>query len=158
MYGTIMIDHATIPHRDCNTTALISGQPTPELDLSKDAWNNAYQVVQNGSSQLEITSLGPDATADTADDLDQVVDVTPIRRAQTLTELLTVNSAITSYNAENLPATPLSTTYSTLLSELVTAGYLPSGTTRFDADGWGDAYVLDPPASSPPVAVESTNI
>jgi general secretion pathway protein G len=138
--------------------ALLAGQPSTTTSLSKDAWNRDYVVSLSGVSELTLTSLGPDGVLGSADDLVQVVDVTPVRRARSVAELKTVNTAITAWNAVNLPATPLSTSYPTLLSTLAANGYLPAGTTAFDTDGWGDPYDADPPGVSPVVAVNSSHL
>jgi len=138
--------------------ALLASQPSASTSLAKDAWNRNYVVVPVGSSALTIISLGQDGLRGTADDLTQSVDVTPIRRAATLAELRTINTAITAWNSLNLPAAPLAADYTALLSQLVSGGYLPAGTSSFDSDAWGDAYEPDPPSATPVVAVTSTHL
>ncbi len=138
--------------------ALLASQPSTTASLALDAWNRAYVVTTSGGSALTMRSLGPDGVQGTGDDLLQSVDVTPIRRAATLTELRTINTAIAAWNAVNMPASPLPANYASLLSQLVGNGYLPAGTGAYDADAWGDAYVEDPAGASPVVAVRSTHL
>jgi general secretion pathway protein G len=135
--------------------AMLASQPSTTASLARDAWNRDYVVTTSGVSALTILSLGQDGAQGTADDLSQSLDVTPIRRAATLAELRTVNTAITAWNAINLPLAPLSSDYAALLGQLVGGGYLPGGSGTWDTDGWGDAYVSDPPGATPVVAVTS---
>ncbi len=137
--------------------AILSANGSTVTSLSLDAWNRSYAVAVTGPSTLTVSSLGPDGVP-SADDLVQLVDVTPVRRAQTLDELRTVNGAIQAWNAVNLPDYPLPPDYPALLSALVGGGYLPAGSTAWDADGWGSAYVPDPPSASPVAAVASPNL
>lgn len=140
------------------TPAISSGAPE-DTGLATDAWGRDYEVTVVNASRLEIRSLGPDAEASTRDDLVQPVDVTPIRRAETLDELATLNAAIAAYNATHLPEFPLSSvSHAARVSSLEAGGYLPGGTSRYDDDGWGDAYVADPLGRSPVVAVTSIHL
>ncbi len=129
-----------------------------DVGLEKDAWGENYIVKILGPSRIEIRSGGSDGSDTRTDDIIQYVDVTPVRRAWTLTELAIINDAISAYNATHLPDAPLPTNYASLLAKLEGGGYLPGGTTRFEADGWGEVYVADPVGSTPVVAVTSTSL
>jgi prepilin-type N-terminal cleavage/methylation domain-containing protein len=126
-------------------------------DSLTDAWARSFLFDAPSTSVLRIVSAGEDGTFDTEADIEVSLDVTPIRRAQTLLELKTINQAITLYNGVNLPDNPLSTSYSKILSDLALAGLLPSGA-GFETDGWGDAYVSDPAGKTPVVRVGSIHL
>jgi len=138
--------------------AILSASASTTSSLAMDAWNRNYAVSVTGASTLTVTSLGPNGATGGGDDIVQLVDVTPVRRTQTMNELHTINLAIQAYNSTHLPATPLPGNYPALLSALVTGGYLPGGTSTWDTDGWGAAYAPDPPGGSPVVAVASPNV
>ncbi len=121
-----------------------------------DAWSRAYRF-SGGGSQLAITSAGVSGAFDDGDDLSILVDVTPIRRQETLETLRIVNQAIQAYNSAWLSSDPLPATYPGALSKLVSKGYLPA-TTPFAEDGWGDALQPDPPSLTPVVRVRSSNV
>lgn len=138
--------------------ATLSAHASSSTSLEQDAWSRDYVVSLAGASSLTVSSRGPDGVAGNADDIAQVLDVTPVRRAQTLAELRTINTAVSAWNAANLPLAPLSTDWPTALASLVAGGYLPAGTSAYDADGWGAPYQADPPGASPVVAVTSPNL
>ncbi len=126
-------------------------------DIQVDAWTRAYRFTAKSASVLEIASAGEDGQFGDAADIAFTVDVTPVRREKTLAQLATVNSAITLYNRDYLPTTPLSTTYKTLLARLVASKYLPS-TAPYLVDGWGTAFQANPKGKTPVVAVASPNV
>ncbi len=126
-------------------------------DYDMDAWRQAYQFATVGDSKLEIASSGGDGAFGDENDLEVELDATPIRREVTLDQLDTINQAIALYNARHLPDEPLPTTYGALLDVLVAQALLPDGT-PYAADGWGDAFVADPPGKSPVVRVASTHL
>lgn len=101
-----------------------------------------------GASALEVSG----------DDLAVVIDVTPIRRRQTLAELSLLDAAVAAYNSGHLPDDPLPTKFGALLEVLSDGGYLPSDTSSWQTDGWGDAYLAKPVGSSPPMGVTSTHL
>ncbi len=138
--------------------AMLSANASTSTSLEQDAWSRDYVVSITGASSLTVTSKGPDGVTGGGDDIAQAVNVTPVRRAQTVAELKTINAAIQAYNAVNLPSSPLPSDYPSILSTLVTGGYMPGGTSTYDADGWGSAYAPDPPAGSPVGAVASPNV
>lgn len=123
---------------------------------SVDAWSQSYTLSASGSV-LTITSPGQGGALGDGNDISMTVDVTPIRREQTLAKLKIVNQAIQKYNDTWLDSDPLPATYSTVLTKLVSKGYLPS-TTPFDSDGWGDPLVPDPAGLSPVVQVTSSHL
>lgn len=98
---------------------------------------------------------GPKAAGD---DLLQIVDVTPVRRRETLTELATLNAAVASWNATQLPKTPLPTDFDKLLGKLSDGGYLPKDSAPWSTDGWGSAYFSTPKGGSPPMGVASAHV
>lgn len=134
------------------------GNVHAEDSLSTDAWGRAYDIKAVGASRLEIRSRGADGKRSTADDVLLVVDVTAQRRARSLAELRRINDAVATWNATRLPDEPLPKTLDAILSKLAGAGLLPSGDTRFERDGWGDAYVVWPQGSSPVMSLNSTNL
>lgn len=138
--------------------ALLATHPRSDLSLSQDAWGRDYLVVLDGDSELSIVSVGPDGKRNTDDDITLVVDVTPVRRKQTLEELAILNAAILAYNKVRLPDAPLRPALKTILDDLQDAGFLPEGTDRFEKDAWGDAYVPDPLGRIPVVAMKSRNM
>ncbi|HED65125.1 MAG TPA: hypothetical protein ENJ09_06160, partial [Planctomycetes bacterium] len=141
------------PYIQAESVDPVSGNPESVVD----AWSTPYAIAAVGSSGFKITSAGEDKTFGTVADISRTLDVTPIRREKTLTVLRTVNQAITQYNALYLPDSPLSTSYGTLLGQLVSTGFLPD-TAPFAVDGWGDALVVDPPGLTPVVQVTSTHL
>lgn len=120
-----------------------------------DAWSQPYKFKVVGSL-LTLTSPGQGGAFGDGNDLEVVLDVTPIRREKTLATLKTVNQAIQLYNAVWQATDPLPASYSSLLTKLVNKGYLPSEP-PFSVDGWGDAFVPDPPSLTPVVQVTSSN-
>lgn len=121
-----------------------------------DGFGTAYRFTRSGV-QLTITSAGPDRTLGNADDLPLVVDATPVLRRRTLERLATVNTAITQYNSVHLATNPLSATWSTAYSRLVSTGFLPLGGPERN-DAWGAPFVADPVGAAPLVRVTSTNL
>jgi len=121
-----------------------------------DAWSQAYSLSSSGSV-LTITSPGLGGTFGDEHDIAITLDVTPIRRDQTLATLEIVNRAIGQYNTSWLATDPLPANYSTILSKLVTKGYLPASE-PFATDGWGDALVPDPVGRTPVVQVGSIHL
>lgn len=123
-----------------------------------DSWNTAYRLTQAGVSTLTVESAGSDRAFNSNDDLSVSVDTTYIRRTITLEELDVINGAILAYNKVYIGTAPLLPSWSSIRSQLVSAGYLPAGDTRYDTDGWGFAYTPDPPGAAPVVRVNSTTL
>jgi prepilin-type N-terminal cleavage/methylation domain-containing protein len=121
-----------------------------------DAWSRPYDFSASGDI-LTISSQGQDAESPSEHDLEIRVDVTPVRRQETIARLETINQAITTYNRLYLPDQPLPASYSAAYSRLVGAGLLPSSS-RYSADGWGDSYLPDPPGATPVVRATSANL
>ena len=136
----------------------MSGSANVEPDVSKDAWNRAYLVEQEGDSVLVVASGGPDRRLGSADDIKMRIDVTPIRRAHTLEELSLINMAVKAYNAKYLPSEPLPNDWSAARGVLEARGYLPQGADYLARDGWGDPYVPDPPGGKPVVRFRSRRV
>ena len=142
----------TGPYLPSTTTDRLSG----DSDWSVDGWSRPYVLSVSGDV-LTVTSAGADGSTATSDDVEIEIDVTHIRREQTLAALELINQAVQLYNGENLPDDPLPTNFTLLLEELVDEDLLPT-TSGFQADAWGDAYVAVPPNQSPVVAIGSVNL
>jgi len=131
-----------------------SGQTSPTVD----EWRSPYAVGLSGSSTCTVTSPGPNKALGNQDDITVTVDVTFIRRRQTLDELAIINSAILSYNKVYLSSEPLLPDWNGIQIQLVNKGYLPAGASDLATDGWGSAYVPDPSGVAPVLKVRSTMI
>jgi len=141
------------PYLSVSTTEPWSGA----TDVQVDAWARPYVFEAKGASLLELKSSGQDGELGDENDIVFSLDVTPVRREETLDQLDTLNRAIGLYNAQYLPDDPLSTKYGTLLTRLVSTGFLPDAG-PYQTDGWGSAFVPDPAGKSPVVAVASVNL
>ena len=128
-----------------------------ETDVTVDAWARSYRSSALSASVLELRSAGEDGSFGDATDLTVEIDVTPVRREETLDRLETINQAITQYNDQYLPRQPLPLSYDALLAKLVSSGCLPA-VQRFALDGWGDTFVPDPSGKSPVVEVTSIHL
>lgn len=124
-------------------------------DVTVDAWARPYRLRTTSASVLELRSAGEDGVFRNASDLTVQLDVTPARRQRTLERLATLNAAIARYNVL-FPDAPLPAAHADRVDDLVAAGLLPAAT-PYLVDGWGDAYVADPPGASPVVAVTSVH-
>ena len=121
-----------------------------------DGFGNDYRLATAGLA-LTLSSDGPDRTAGNADDIDLVVNVTPILRQFTLDELDVINTAIVQYNATYVSTNPLPANWPVALSMLESTGYLPTGS-GYGTDEWSAAYVEVPTGMSPVTAVTSVNV
>ena len=121
-----------------------------------DAFGNDYRLSAAGL-ELTLSSDGPDRTAGNADDIDLVVNVTPILRELTLAELAVINTAIVQYNATYVSTNPLPANWPVALSMLESQGYLPTGS-GYGTDEWGSAYVEVPAGVTPVTEVTSVNV
>ena len=113
-----------------------------------DVWLSGYEFNSVSTTQRQILSYGPNRTDQNGAGDDIVINIDVSRAIAEITrrELLIINNAIATYNADFVFANPLSTTFSTLLGQLQAAGYMPSdavSTTRYSLDGWGQAYVTN---------------
>jgi prepilin-type N-terminal cleavage/methylation domain-containing protein len=130
--------------------------PEGSWDLASDAWSHEYRLANTGDV-LTITSAGPDAALDTRDDVRIHVDFTPLRRAETLAELETIQRAVDQYNDTLGAEAPLAADWSRALSTLVEAGCLHDCEV-YATDAWGNPYVGEPVGQEPLVLVFSTSI
>lgn len=122
-----------------------------------DGWGTEYRIKKSGNV-LTLESAGPDRRFNKqSDNIVVQLDVTRIRREQTLAELQLINQAIYHYNQTYLVSNPLTTNWSSSLNKLVSEGYLPDKE-PFRKDGWGDAYTADPVGGMPVMAVTSPNL
>lgn len=123
-------------------------------DFEADAWKNAYRLTISGDSWT-LESRGPNRAWGGSDDLTVVVNVGGVRRQLTEKRLAVINQAVLSYNAYWLVndagtgrPVPLSDTWSTARTRLISTGFL-SNATEYQTDAWGSAYVrlgsLGPP-------------
>ena len=120
-----------------------------------DAWSRSYDLTVAGDIAT-ITSRAEDGMPGTTDDISIAVNVTYLRRKATLDQLRIINQAVASYNAQNnfSPALPNSS-YTNILSTLVSDGFLPS-TTGYEFDGWGVPF--EPRATTPVVKIQSASL
>ena len=154
--GDLLIDPGTAgwsgPYLPGSFVDGISGLGGYEVD----GWSHEYDLRVSGDV-LTFLSQGSDATFGTDDDISLALDVTSIRRAETLDRLQIINNAIAAYNSEHLIDSPLPANYASIRSKLVGSGALPSAA-MFETDAWGDAFVADPFGASPVVKVASANL
>jgi prepilin-type N-terminal cleavage/methylation domain-containing protein len=123
-----------------------------------DAWSGTYAVALGADgSTWTLTAPARGGQLGDGNDLGVTLDVTPIRRAKTLAQLVILNQAVTQYNAKWMQSDPLPLGYPALLGKLVSRGYLPSEV-GLEIDGWGDEFFADPPGSMPVVKVSSPNL
>jgi prepilin-type N-terminal cleavage/methylation domain-containing protein len=125
------------------------GDVSANDDYRYDAWRSAYVYSSPSTTTRRLRSLGPNRTDDSGSGDDIVIDVdaAPAMREITRQALTEINIAIINYNSTHLPGTPLTGTWSAILTTLQTGGYLPSGaasTARYTNDGWGHPYVPGP--------------
>lgn len=130
---------------------------TGRSSIEMDGWSFPYAVERLGDSRLALVSPGPDGLVGEGEDLRLVVDVTADRRAVTLERLATLNQAIRLYNATWMTTEPLPAGFAAVHARLVERGLLPRGAGTV-VDGWGDAFVPDPPAATPVVRVTSRHL
>ena len=135
---------------------VVTDQLTGLTGYQVDAWSRVYQVAVAGNV-MTITSAGEDGIPGTARDLEIQLDVTPIRREETLRQLAILNQAVILYNAQYQSTSPLPASWPSALAALVSRGFLPSAA-GYDVDWWGDAFVEDPAGVSPVVRVRSVNV
>lgn len=137
---------------------LASGSGT---DFDEDGWGVAYALDVTGDVWT-LRSAGPNRTMNDTDDLILEVDVTAERRDLTIERLQVINLAIRLYNDDwlspPLPATPdpLSLSWPTAFTQLVTRGYLPNSA-EYQSDGWGADFQAVG-GSTPVVSVTSLNL
>lgn len=120
-----------------------------------DAWSRPYETEVR-DDVLTICSAAEDAVPGTSDDLTVNLEAEPLRLGETIERLRVVNQAIAMYNSAHEGAVPLPVNWTRAHARLVESGFLPAGDTYL-VDGWGDAFVEDPPGSTPVVSVLSVN-
>lgn len=121
-----------------------------------DAWSRAYELSSSGDV-LTVRSSGEDNLAGSSQDIAVSIDITPIRREETLVRLQIINQAIRSYNAVHFDTAPLATSWGTAFSQLVSSGYLPNSI-DYQQDAWRDTFSADPPGQAPVVRAGSVNL
>jgi len=121
-----------------------------------DGWSRSY-VLDPVGDVLRITSQGPDREIGGGDDIELSLDVTMLRRAETLERLAILNTAIQSYNAVMQSKKSLPADFGSIHTALVVKGFLPSSS-AFETDAWADAFVPDPLHQTPVVRVTSIHI
>lgn len=136
---------------------VVADSLTGKVGYEVDAWSRGYRVVIEGDV-VSIQSRGEDASWGTSDDLVLDLDVTPLRRTETLDRLRIVNAAVQRYNDERGPMDPgLPANWTAARTMLVTNGYLP-GDPTYQTDAWGDDLVEDPVGDTPVVKVGSVHL
>ncbi|MEW6744577.1 MAG: type II secretion system protein [Planctomycetota bacterium] len=125
-------------------------------DYLHDGWHRLYAFSVTSPTTRNLSSVGVNGIDEggTGDDIVLPIEVASVLRKRTVTALEVINVAVQAYNRENLPSSPLPTSYASLLSTLRAGGYLPpAGTMDFiETDAWGQPYVTD---GSPVIAVLS---
>jgi len=117
----------------------------------------AAAAASLSSTQGRLVSVGEDGSVGSSDDIEVLLDLLPVLRAETLGRLSTVNSAITLFNRDHLPTAPLPADWAAARAALIAGGYLPNDP-RYACDAWGDAFVPDPPAATPVSRVASAHL
>jgi len=135
---------------------VVTDQVTGAVGYEVDAWSRAYVFSRSGDV-VTIRSKGPNGASGDSDDVTILVDVTFVRREETVAELRLLNQAITHYNDAYLATAPLSATWSTAFTTLVAKGFLPNDS-DYRTDGWGAAYVGSVPGVSPLVELVSPSM
>lgn len=135
----------------------VPGWRGPYVESARaDAWSRPYVLSVRGDV-VTVESAGPDGRHGNADDLGATADVAPLRRAETLLRLSTVNRAIARYNGEHQRTEPLPADWPRALALLVARGYLPRDG-DFLLDAWGSPLREDPPGRMPVVRVASVHV
>jgi general secretion pathway protein G len=110
--------------------ALVPGVP--------DAWSRPIELEPLSTDRFRLVSRGPDGVPG-ADDLELVVDCTPLRRETTLRALEEVNRSLAAWDALH-PGAPLERDWPRARARLVAEGLLPADP-RHERDAWGRPYV-----------------
>lgn len=147
--------------RDLEEDAGVRGWNGPYLPASAsdwrcDAWSRVYRV-KTAADVVTIASAGPDASAETADDVRVQVDLTPIRRERTRDELESIRQAIALYVGLHGSEAALPATWTTASKTLADAGFLGDAEV-YANDGWGNPYVGDSEGRAPITRVISTSL
>ncbi len=142
----------TGPYLPGVSTDTLSGLTTFQVD----GWSRPYRVTVSGDTWT-LESAGADNTFANGDDVSTVLNVTYLRRKESLRRLEIVNQAIQLYNGTWMGTDPLSTDWPTAFGQLVSRGFLPNDAT-LRTDGWGSDFDEHPAGVSPVVQVRSTNL
>ncbi len=142
----------TGPYLPGVSTDSLSGLTTFQVD----GWSRPYRVTVTGDVWT-LESAGADNTFSNLDDITTVLNVTYLRRRESLRRLEIVNQAIQQYNGTWMGTDPLSTDWPTAFQQLVTRGFLPNDAS-LRVDGWGTDWEEDPAGISPVVQVRSTHL
>jgi general secretion pathway protein G len=120
----------------------------------KDAWEHAYIYSVLDYTTFQLRSKGRNGKDDGGggDDISKIADVQDIVRTITMNEVAELNEAIQAYNYLQLPASPLSTSYSSMMNTLTTKKYVSNSDGHLDWDGWCNAYV---PGTAPVQSAKS---
>jgi prepilin-type N-terminal cleavage/methylation domain-containing protein len=130
---------------------------TGKVGYLVDAWSRDYRIVVSGDV-ISIQSQGEDAAWGTSQDLTVDLDVTPLRRVETLDRLGIINPAVKRYNTEKSDIDPpLPASWASARSILIANGYLPNDS-RYQTDAWGSNLIEDPAGMTPVVRVKSVNV
>jgi len=121
---------------------LNGGRDVAGSGFRNDEWGRSYTWIKNDSITAELRSNGANGKWQNGqgDDIVHLVDITPVLRELSKARRDRINSAITSYNAINLPGSPLSTNSNTLINTLQSGSYLPIGN-EWKKDAFSDSWV-----------------
>jgi prepilin-type N-terminal cleavage/methylation domain-containing protein len=120
-----------------------AGMTLDSYDYDEFHQSYLYEVVS--TTVRRLTCLGENRTDDGGggDDIVLEINAAPVLGEITRKELATLNGILATYNADFLFSNPLSTSMSSLLDQLQSANYLPSGSatkTKYRYDAWGQEY------------------
>ncbi|MBI1850129.1 MAG: type II secretion system protein GspG [Planctomycetes bacterium] len=109
----------------------------------RDSWehNYIYSVLDYTTFQLRSYGRNGVDNGGSGDDISKIADVQDIVRTITMNEVAELNEAIEAYNIYQLPASPLSTSYSSMMNTLTSKKYLNNSDGHLDWDGWCNPYV-----------------
>jgi hypothetical protein len=121
-------------------------KPGATPDYLMDAWDQPYEVIPETESYITIYSAGAHQD-DLEDDIVRWIDVSPQRREATLERLGVLNAAIDHYLHVH-PGSKFLEGVGALLDALREEHFVSTdGSLR--QDGWGQAWIADPPDQSP---------
>jgi prepilin-type N-terminal cleavage/methylation domain-containing protein len=137
--ASLLVANGVAGWRGPYLAGVVADHVTGASGYEVDAWSRAYRFTTSGDT-VTIASRGEDAQFDTADDLTIAVNVTPVRREETLAELRVLNQSIRHYNSLYQLSAPLSTSWPAAFNTLVATGFLPNQP-DYLTDGWNQSYV-----------------
>lgn len=130
-------------------------RPGSDPDYLVDAWDRRYEIIPGNDSHITLYSSGAEVE-DLQDDIVRWIDVTPQRRELTLERLSIVNAAIDRYLRVH-PDHRFLLDVAGVIATLRAAGYL-NRDRELEEDGWGHAWIPDPPGLPPILRLTSRHL